>query len=376
MGKRAGNTDEKENWLLIKQADDEAVPLDKYDILEQRPDPSSLPGAREGPLPKHIEPQLATLVSAVPQGKGWLHEIKYDGYRAFCPIENGGARFLTRRGKDWTDKFGKLPEAAAALQVKSALLDGEVVILLPDGTTSFQALQDALGKGKNQPIYFAFDLLYLDGYDLRPEPLIERKRALASLITDQTGLIRYSDHYEGEGEELYDQACRHGLEGVVSKRANGPYKPGRGTDWLKIKCLNRQEFVIGGFTDPAGTREGLGALLVGVYDNGKLRYCGKVGTGFTTGTLRQLSSRLERLLRSEPPFSNPPTSAKNVHWVKPELVAEVKFTGWTETACSATRHSRACAKISRLPRFTRKNRQSLRVRSRTSMRKRRSNSIA
>lgn len=297
-------------------------------------DPAGLPGARKCSMPEHFEPQLATLVSTVPKGEGWLHEVKYDGYRAFCRIKNGSPRFLTRRGNDWTDKFGKLPEAAVTLPAQSALLDGEIVILLPDGTTSFQALQEVLGrgvKGKDRPVYYVFDLLYLDGYDLAKVPLIERKKALASLISDQSGLIRYSDHYEGEGRELYDQACRHGLEGVVSKRVNAPYKQGRGADWLKIKCFNRQEFVIGGFTEPEGSRKGLGSILAGVHEDGKLRYAGRVGTGFNTRTLLSLRSRLERLEQSGSPFSNPPTSgeAKNVHWVKPELVAEVNFTSWT-----------------------------------------------
>ena len=391
MGNPAAGEDQKENWLLIKHADEESAPLSERDILEERPesvatgrsmeeigadydrewtasgetpkkelrakllaaknsqakapdgrkaksaarvpsiDPGSLPGAQRTPLPEKLYPQLATLVSRVPTGDEWLHEIKFDGYRALCRIENGRASFHTREGNDWTDRFGRLPDAAAALPVTNALLDGEVVVLLPDGTTSFQALQNSMGKGTDQPVYYAFDLLYLNGLDLRKVPLLQRKELLASLLQEAQGLVRFSDHFQGDGEDLFKNACRYSLEGIISKRADRPYKSGRTTDWLKIKCLNRQEFVIGGFTEPAGARTGFGALLVGTHENGDLKYCGKVGTGYSDRTLRELRSRLEKLEQPKPPFSNPPrgSALRNAHWVRPELVAEVEFAAWT-----------------------------------------------
>jgi bifunctional non-homologous end joining protein LigD len=297
-------------------------------------DPQTLPGARRAPLARKIEPQLATLVAAPPGGDEWIHEIKYDGYRVFAEVDGGRAKLLTRRGKDWTDHFSPIGAAAATLPVRSAVLDGEVVVLEPDGRTSFQALQNALSEGRGDDlVYFAFDLLYLDGYDLRAVPLGARKEALETVLAAARGggPLRWSDHVQGDGKSFFRQACSFALEGVVSKRADLSYHPGRSRDWLKVKCLQRQEMVIGGFTDPEGSRTGLGALLVGVYEGGELRYAGKVGTGFTTATLEQLRRRLDRLERREPPFSNPPrgAEARGVHWVEPKLVAEVAFTEWT-----------------------------------------------
>jgi len=386
MGKPAAGEDEKENWLLIKHSDDESAPLSERDILQERPEsvstgrsmeeiaaaydrewtsqgetprkelkakllaatgnagkkrkppasrlsihPDDLPGVKKSAIPEKVYPQLATLVSQVPTGDEWLHEIKFDGYRALCRIENGHAKFYTREGNDWTDRFGKLPETAATLPVKNALLDGEVVVLLPNGSTSFQALQNALGKRNEQPIYYVFDLLYLNGFDMRKTPLLRRKELLASILQDGNELVRFSDHYQGAGEDLFKSACQYSLEGIISKKADRPYVSGRTTDWLKIKCLNSQEFVIGGFTNPAGSRTGFGALLVGTEENGNLVYCGKVGTGFSDKTLKELRARLERLQQPKSPFSNPPKVAamRNVHWVKPELVAQVEFTAWT-----------------------------------------------
>jgi bifunctional non-homologous end joining protein LigD len=391
-GSRAG--DDGENWLLIKERDEEARPGSGDAIVVERPesvlsgktieeiandprrvwdskpegggarrataadrrasaaahaqktarraarragpglDPQTLPGSRRAPLPRKIEPQLATLVAAPPAGDEWIHEIKYDGYRVFAEVDGGRAKLLTRRGKDWTDQFSPIGAAAAALPVRSAVLDGEVVVLEADGRTSFQALQNALSEGRTDDlVYFAFDLLYLDGYDLRPVPLGARKQALETVLAAAPGggPLRWSDHVQGDGKSFFRQACSFALEGVVSKRADLSYHPGRGRDWLKIKCLQRQEMVVGGFTDPEGSRTGLGALLVGAYEGGELRYAGKVGTGFTIETLEQLRRRLDRLERREPPFSNPPrgAEARGVHWVEPKLVAEVAFTEWT-----------------------------------------------
>ncbi|MBI4410737.1 MAG: DNA ligase D [Gemmatimonadetes bacterium] len=297
---------------------------------------AALPGVRESTLPKSLEPQLARLVSEVPPGDLWLHELKFDGYRILCRLQDGRARLMTRHGKDWTDRFAPIAEAAGALPLESALLDGEVVALQPDGTTSFQALQNALSRDRQEDlVYYAFDLPYLNGYDLRALPLEQRKSILSALLTGdaaEAGRIRYSDHVEGRGEEFHRQACALGLEGIVAKRRDAPYRSGRARDWLKVKCLQRQEFVVGGYTDPSGARTGFGALLLGVYRDGRLVHVGKVGTGFTDQSLRDLHARLRELERTTPPFSNPPrgAAARGVHWVEPKLVAEVAFTEWTE----------------------------------------------
>jgi bifunctional non-homologous end joining protein LigD len=227
-------------------------------------------------------------------------------------------------------------DAAAGLPVTDTILDGEVVALRADGTTDFQALQNSLRSGGGANLtYFVFDLLYLNGYDLTGLPLLARKEALAKILEsrDTPGALRYSDHWIDQGEALFEQACRMGLEGVVSKRADGRHRPGRSRDWVKVKCLQGQEFVVGGFTDPAGSRTGFGALLLGFYDAaGSLRYAGRVGTGFNGRTLSELRARVDDLTINSTPFVNPPAGAdaRGVHWVKPDLVCEVTFTGWTE----------------------------------------------
>ena len=290
-------------------------------------------------MPAFVRPQLATLVDAVPQGASWLHEIKFDGYRVLCRIENRRATFLTREGHDWTRRFDFLTGAALALPAHEALLDGEVVALRADGSTDFQLLQNSLKENTGADlVYFVFDLLYLDGHNFIDEPLLTRKQALENVLNESPrgkprDLIRYSEHSLGAGEPLFQQACERSLEGILSKRSDQPYRSGRSRDWLKIKCVHSQEFVILGFTDPAGSRTGFGALLLGVYDDDKtLRYAGRVGTGFTSRTLDELSSRLKKLRQARSPLNEPLTgmSAKGVHWIKPELVGEVAFTGWTK----------------------------------------------
>ncbi len=303
------------------------------------PDLSSIPGVKKGPLPGEIEPQLATLVDEPPRGDGWLHEIKYDGYRLLGEVAKGKARLLTRHAKDWTDSFPPVARAAAELPVRQALLDGEVVVLQPDGRTSFQALQNAIKDRRGELVFFAFDLLHLDGWDLRGAPLVERKRVLEELLAaaGDGGALRFSGHVEGRGQEFYRSACGHKLEGIVAKRADRPYRSGRGRDWLKIKCLSRQEFVIVGYTDPEGSRTGFGALLLAVreparQEDGGLVFAGKAGTGFDEKTLRELHKRLRKLERKTPAFANPPrgAEARRSHWVEPKLVAEVAFTEWTD----------------------------------------------
>ncbi|HEX3553734.1 MAG TPA: DNA ligase D [Thermoanaerobaculia bacterium] len=295
-------------------------------------DPSTLPGARKAKMPAVIEPELATLVDAVPQGEEWIHEIKYDGYRALCHLKDGEARLITRSGKDWTDHFAPVAREAATLPAREAVLDGEVVVLEADGTSSFQALQNALSENRGKDlVYFAFDLLHLDGYDLRPAPLAARKEALGALLSGRVGAVRFGDHILGGGEGFYRQACDFALEGIVCKRADLPYRAGRSKDWLKVKCLKRQEFVIVGFTDPEGSRVGLGALLLAVYEGRELVFAGKVGTGFTDRILLDLRRRLDKIVVDKPAFKNAPrgAEARRSHWVKPQLVGEVAFTEWT-----------------------------------------------
>ncbi len=294
-------------------------------------DPKAAKGARRAPLPDRMEPELATLVSDAPVGEDWLHEIKFDGYRVLARVSDGEATFLTRRGQDWTEKFSSLARELEKLRVGEAVFDGEVVVLLPNGKTAFQALQDAIAKGRQEEmVYYLFDLLYLDGYDLRAVALEERKRMLEALLPfSAAGPVRASEHVVGNGEIFFAEACRLGLEGILSKRRDSRYRSGRGHDWVKTKCQLEQEFVIGGFTDPSGSRVGLGALLLGVYERGKLIYAGKVGTGFSHAQLETLRKRLAKLEQTTSPFQNPPRE-RGLHWVKPALVAEVGFTEWTK----------------------------------------------
>ena len=279
-------------------------------------------------------PQLATLVKEPPSGGEWLHEIKYDGYRIGCRIRNGRVSLISRNGKDWTANFPEIAEAARGLAIGSALLDGEVAIVLPDGRTSFQALQNAAANQGSRAalVYFVFDVLRLNDERIAMLPLEQRKERLRKMLgRGKGGRIRYSDHVDGNGDAFFDRACRSGLEGIISKLRNRPYRAGRSPEWLKTKCMQRQEFVIGGFTDPEGTRAGLGALLVGYFDNERLVFSGKVGTGFTQQGAIDLRRRLEALERKEPPFEPPPPRpiARRAHWVKPTLVGEVVFTEWT-----------------------------------------------
>jgi bifunctional non-homologous end joining protein LigD len=284
-------------------------------------------GAGKAAMPDRLVPQLATLADAPPDGAEWLHEIKYDGYRLLARIEKGRVRLDTRNGLDWTLKFPALARALAALPVESALIDGELVALAEDGTTDFGDLQDRIARGDTGGlVFFAFDLLYRDGFDLTGAALEDRKAALAEIVppgADDT--VRYSDHQVGRGPDFFRLACRHHLEGTLAKRRDRPYRAGRGRDWLKIKCHNSDEFVVIGFTEPAGQRHGFGALLLGYYDpGGRLHYAGRVGTGFSDIQLADLRTRLDALARSDPPAAPPKgVSTRGVHWTEPRLVAEV-----------------------------------------------------
>jgi bifunctional non-homologous end joining protein LigD len=292
----------------------------------------SVDGAVRRPLPRTVDVELALLVKQVPEGEGWVHEQKFDGYRMLCFVRGGAARLVSRNGKDWSAAFETIVGAAAQLPVESALLDGEVVALDEQGRSSFQKLQNALSEVGKGLIYYAFDLLHLDGWDLRGATLLDRKRLLARLKGVRhgaRGLLRYSDHIQGSGVAFFREACRRELEGVISKRQVSRYTGTRSGAWTKTKCTRRQEFVIGGFTEPQRSREGLGALLLGVREGKELRYAGRVGTGFTDKLLVELARRLRKIEQPRSPFAGKVPGRDVVHWVRPELVAEVEFTEWT-----------------------------------------------
>ncbi|MGA8611313.1 MAG: non-homologous end-joining DNA ligase [Xanthobacteraceae bacterium] len=291
-------------------------------------------------LPQWIRPQLTALVDAAPDGDQWLHEIKYDGFRMHARLDHGEVRLLTRNGLNWTAKYPLIAAAVAALPARQAYLDGELCGVRADGITSFSMIQLASDAGNAAGlVFFLFDLLHLDGGDLSARPLIERKERLAGLLSSVGSPLHYSDHQIGRGPAFYEMACPLGVEGIVSKRADAPYVPGNRGLWLKVKCLNREEFVVIGWTDPEGRRPYLGALLLGYYDpDGRLTYAGRVGTGINRAELEQLWRRLQPLALDKMPLDVPPPRStrfgsplvlSRVHWMRPELVAEVKFLTWT-----------------------------------------------
>ena len=282
--------------------------------------------------PAFVAPQLCTLVGEPPEGDGWLHEVKFDGYRILCRVAGGRATLWSRNEKDWTATFPGIASEAAGLPVRAALLDGEVVVVEKSGVKSFNALQNALKGGRAADLfYYVFDLLHLDGRDLRNQPLDARRASLAPLLPRRVkARLRVSDGMEGSGRRVFAAACRTGLEGIVSKRRDARYRSGRGDAWLKTKCHREQEFVVGGFTEPAGSRPHLGALLLGFYrPDGALAYAGKVGTGFSVAAARDLRARLDALRRKESPFVPPPRGIGPARYVEPRLVAVVRFTEWT-----------------------------------------------
>ena len=309
-------------------------------VTKAKTPPAADAGGKRASMPNTLSPTLATLVGEPPKGEDWMHEIKYDGYRSVARLRNGKVRLLSRSGKDWTDKFIAIAGQVAKLKAKSAWLDGEVCSVDAKGRSSFQGLQNALsGTGTSELVYFVFDLPYLDGYDLRGVTLGERKRQLEDLLGRSKTSLRYSPDIRGSGDEVLRQACSMSLEGIVSKRVDSTYATGlRSRSWVKVKCSKRQELVIGGFTDPQRSRQGFGALLLGVYEDGKLRYSGKVGTGFDDKLLVKMRATLDRLETKTAPFVNPPLGfeAKGAHWVEPTLVAEVQFTEWSDAG--ALRH--------------------------------------
>lgn len=334
-----GGKGPKSSWLLIKRNDESSITHGNGNMTtETGQTVESFSRARikqrkgnNDPMPKLAEPQLATLVEQPPESEEWVHEIKFDGYRAITTIENGKVTIRTRRGHDWTDKFASIANALKKVRVKTAIIDGEIVAVDPSGKTDFQRLQNTLKSGeKAQLIYYAFDLLYLNGEDLTDRPLVQRKELLRQMINQaQVDSFRFSQHFEKSGKDMLAASCKMKLEGIISKRADSPYSPGRSSSWLKIKCIQGQEFVIGGFTPPKGSRSGFGALLLGAYEDGKFRYVGKVGTGFTGASLAELHAKLKKIVAKTTPFEVASPREKGVTWVKPKLVANVQFTEFT-----------------------------------------------
>ncbi len=289
-------------------------------------------------FPKFREPQKATLVDAVPTGSGWLHEMKYDGYRCLLALAGGKARIYTRTGLDWTDKFPEIAEAAGGIDCESALLDGEIVALDTKGNTSFSALQEAISEGGRGLSLFLFDALNIDGADLEKLPNLERKQRLAALIgSGRPPEILYADHILGKGEQLFEAMCRAGQEGIIAKKADAPYRHARTKTWLKIKCTHRQEFVILGWSESDKKGRGFRSLLLGLNEGGTLRYAGKVGTGFSQELQISLRERFDRLSTDKAPADVPRAEARGAHWVKPKLVAEIAFAEFT--ADNVVRHA-------------------------------------
>ncbi len=372
--------EKRNNWLLIKATDDVARSPDDPDILEEMPDSvisgrtieeiaagkgrqrvwhssksvgeNVKAGATRGgkrpakalrakqppagdPLPDFVQPSLASSRDKVPSGGDWIHEIKFDGYRTQARLERGKVKLLTRKGLDWSARFPNIAKDVARLAADTALVDGEIVVENSRGVSDFSMLQAALSHGeRNSFVYYVFDLLHLDGQNLSRRPLRERKAALRELLDDgkQLGAIRYSEHFTEGGADVWEQACRMHLEGIISKRATAPYQPGRSDNFIKIKCANAQELVVGGYAPSTVLPKSVGALAVGYYRDGKLVYAGRVGTGYSRATARDLWKRLNPLEIDKPPFDEIPRTearSRDLRWVKPETVIETHFRGWT-----------------------------------------------
>lgn len=358
----------KENWFLIKHQDSAARPQDDYDVLSAEPHSvlsdrtliskpklaaeqakpvkkapakprrtasGTLTGARKAKLPAQLKPELATLVDSAPEGQ-WSYEIKFDGYRILARIDHDQVQLFTRNGHDWTHKLPQQAQALAELGLESAWLDGEMVVANEHGVPDFQALQNAFEAGSSGNIlYYLFDLPYLNGVDLREVPVEERRAALSTVLSvHEQPLLRFSEAFDETPDALLNSACQMQMEGLIGKRLGSPYVSRRSSDWIKLKCKHRQEFVVVGYTDPKGARSAFGALLLGLHDrdSGELRYAGKVGTGFNDTTLKSILAQLKPLQVKQAAVVNPPSGfdAKGVHWLKPNLLAEVAFAEMTK----------------------------------------------
>ena len=348
-----GKGEKQPPWLLIKEHDDYARPAGEFSVTDEMPDSvAALPaiplGAKalrqaaqpateqagvSAALPEHLAPQLATLADGVPSApQDWLFEIKFDGYRLLARIDGAEIRLYTRGGNDWTEKLLPLQAALKKMALPSGWYDGEIVALDRQQRPDFGLLQNAFdGEKTNHIVYYVFDLPFHDGRDLRQLPLEQRRQLLQALIEKKpSDTVRFSAALDAPPQQIIATACRLGLEGVIGKRRDSAYASRRSGDWIKLKCGQRQEFVIGGYTDPQGSREGLGSLLLGTYDaDGNLHYAGNVGSGFDAAALRELTARLKKLAADASPFAPSREIDKRAHWVKPALVAEVRFGEWT-----------------------------------------------
>ena len=332
----------KDNWLLIKEKDGYAGDGDGISgFTTSVRTGRTIAEIEEGEADKtarnpmsQVDVQLAKLVSAAPEDEGWLYELKYDGYRILAFIEGGGVRLVTRNGYDYADRFPTVASSLAGwANGRAMVLDGEMVIADAEGRTDFQALQSYMGnpKGKN-PVYMIFDLLALDGEDLRRRPLIERKETLEALLKDAPEDLRYSGHVRGNGKECFQAACGSNLEGVVGKKADSAYTGTRNGDWIKLKCGKRQELVIVGYTTSDIRTSGVSSILLGIYEGEALVYAGRAGTGLSEADRQALEAKFEDLKRPDPPFAPAPKPRPNerITWLAPELVAEVQFAEWTD----------------------------------------------
>lgn len=349
--------DEKENWLLIKEKDEFAQPVDgiahyqtsvrtgrTMEAIEAKGPAKPGPGStKKQGKPKKANPsknpfdkapvQLAKLVNQVPKSGDWLYEVKYDGYRIIAYLEGEQVRLLSRNYNDYTEKFSPVADALATFaKGRAMVLDGEMVIIDDEGRSDFQALQNYLKSPRKRPLcYIIFDLLALDGEDLRERPLLERKELLEKLLEGAPDCLQYSAHVRGQGEESLQAAREKHLEGIVGKRADSLYSGSRSGDWIKLKCENRQEFVIGGYTRTEKKSEGISALLLGVFEGDSLIYCGRAGTGIAQKEMPELEAKFQKIGRKTSPFKEPPKAQRNekIFWLSPKYAAEIKFAQWT-----------------------------------------------
>ena len=287
-------------------------------------------------MPRALRPQVAVLTQSAPQGDHWLHEIKYDGYRTLCFVDGGEARLLTRNGHDWTDRYQHIGAILSKLRCDQTIIDGEICDQGETGVTSFAALQDALAtRAPERLTYFAFDLLYLDGFDLTKSPLIQRKHELKRLLKGVRDPVQYSDHVIGDGPAFFEQAEKLSLEGIVSKRVNAPYRPGKTRSWLKTKITKEENFLVVGYTESTG---GLSSLLLAERSKGSLHYVGKVGTGISSKEAALLLQALRKISLKRPPkHLQPAGPVGRATWAAPKLTARVRYN--TRTAANALRHA-------------------------------------
>jgi len=294
-------------------------------------------------FPTQFKPELAYLADKTPAGHQWIHEIKYDGYRALCMIKDNIVSLVSRNGNDLSESFPNVAQSLKHFPFKKSILDGELVVLNETGISNFQSLQNILSDARlhESATLFVFDIPFLNGENLTGLPLKERKKILKATFKQWKKPhpnIILTDYIKGKGPETFKEACKQSLEGIISKKLTSSYEQKRSHAWLKSKCISRQELVIGGYTKPKGTRTGFGALLLGYYENRKFIYCGKVGTGFDATTLEEVYAKMKPLTQKKCPFtelrdSQRASSARffsEAHWIKPKLVAEIKFTEWTK----------------------------------------------